>query len=370
MSGRPVSTPLDTSPLTARADRAALRAFRAGLPASVRPSYVGIVVPALAVMVACALFLGTWSSLIGFGDLVSDPGPGGWRGLLLVLLPSIGIPLLLVFFAIGAVSARSGRRQFALARFAHANGLRYEPVVEPVTLPGMIFGVGSNASGRDLVIGDDGLVVGNHRFVTGSGKNRSTHRWGFASLALDTTLPHIVLDATSNNSLFGASNLPVPFDRSQRLGLEGDFDKHFTLYCPAGYESDALYLFTPDIMARFIDRAAEFDIEIVDDRLFLYTRGDLATLDPATWTWLWGTLAALTEKLAQWQRWRDERLGTTTTGPLPSTAPAPAIIRPPRGVHRSGQRLRQTTHWIWLVIFVGLAALGLVNLVADIASPP
>ena len=82
-------------------------------------------------------------------------------------------------------------------------------------------------------------------------------------------LPHIVLDSTGNNSVFG-SNLPVTFDADQLLGLEGDFDRHFSLYCPADYERDALYLFTPDIMARFIDNAAVLDVEIVDDWLFLY----------------------------------------------------------------------------------------------------
>ena len=120
-------------------------------------------------------------------------------------------------------------------------------------------------------------------------------------------LPHIVLDATSNNGLFG-SNLPSTFARSQRLSLEGDFDRYFSMYCPEGYETDALYLFTPDIMARFIDNAAALDVEIVDDWLFLYTKRDAVTLDPASWAWMFGAVAATLDKLAQWERWRDDRL--------------------------------------------------------------
>ena len=127
------------------------------------------------------------------------------------------------------------------------------------------------------------------------------------AIKLDVPLPHIVLDARSNNGLFG-SNLPATFDKDQRLSLEGDFDQHFSLYCPEGYERDALYLFTPDIMARFIDNAAALDVEIVDDWLFLYGKREFSGLDPATWAWLFSVVAALLDKFAQWSRWRDERL--------------------------------------------------------------
>ena len=41
--------------------------------------------------------------------------------------------------------------------------------------------------------------------------------------------------------------------RTQVLSLEGDFDRYFTLYCPKEYERDALYVFTPDLMA-LLDR--------------------------------------------------------------------------------------------------------------------
>ena len=201
-------------------------------------------------------------------------------------------------------------RWYRLDRFARANGMSFVPRI-----------VGAGASRHDLrhrrlaarrrivVRGDRPRFVefGNYSYTTGSGKNRTTHQWGYVAVKLDVPLPNIVLDATSNNSLFG-SNLPVTFDADQRLGLEGDFDQHFSLYCPEGYERDALYLFTPDIMARFIDNAAALDVEIVDDWLFLYGKREFSTLDPATWAWLFSVVAALLDKFAQWARWRDERL--------------------------------------------------------------
>ena len=55
------------------------------------------------------------------------------------------------------------------------------------------------------------------------------------------------------------------------LSLEGDFDQYFTLYCPKQYERDALYVFTPDLMALCIDEAAPFDIEVIDKWMFVYS---------------------------------------------------------------------------------------------------
>ena len=187
-------------------------------------------------------------------------------------------------------------------------------------------------------------------------------------MKLDVPLPNIVLDATGNNG-FG-SNLPASFDKEQRLSLEGDFDQHFTLYCPAGYERDALYLFTPDIMARFIDNAAELDVEIVDDWMFLYTRRKVSTLDPATWAWLFGVVGALIAKFDQWARWRDERLLAENPGlaqaPVPVDAasanerlpfaPPAGLLTPPPGVAREGRRLKRRMQWLPIVFVILIAA--------------
>ncbi len=178
----------------------------------------------------------------------------------------------------------------------------------------------------------------------------------------------------------------MTFDRDQKLSLEGDFDRYFSLYCPQGYERDALYLFTPDIMARFIDNAAALDVEIVDDWLFLYGKREFSGLDPATWAWLFSVVAALLDKFAQWARWRDEQLaqdaaaGPQGAGPgsaagagggsaaafasagaasaLPFAAPAGAL-RPPPGVALGGRRLKRGISWVSVVFFFVIAAFWL-----------
>jgi hypothetical protein len=251
--------------------------------------------------------------------------------------------------------------------------LSYEPRVMAPALPGMIFRIGGARKSTDLLRGSTPRFVefGNYQYTVRSGKNSTTYRWGYVAVKLDAPLPNIVLDAKGNNS-FG-SNLPASFQKSQRLSLEGNFDDYFTLYCPAGYEQDALYLFTPDIMARFIDNAAELDVEIVDDWLFLYTKRKASTLDPATWAWLFGAVGALITKFDQWARWRDERLlldnpglpsqpqpDVATQAPLPFAAPVGVLVPPP-GVAQQGRRLKRSYQWLPIAVTVLIAAFWLWN---------
>ncbi|MCK3769314.1 DUF3137 domain-containing protein [Microbacterium aerolatum] len=286
--------------------------------------------------------------------------------------PVVGLPFLLILVVIVIVGVvlffgyrRSRVTRYRLNRFASANGMTYEDRVDDPSLPGMIFSIGRSRHAKQLVRGHSPRFVefGNYQYTVKSGKNSTTYRWGYVAVKLDVPLPNIVLDALGNNG-FG-SNLPASFRRDQRLSLEGDFDKYFTLYCPEGYEQDALYLFTPDIMARFVDNAAELDVEIVDDWLFLYTKREASTLDPSTWAWLFGAVGALITKLDQWARWRDDRLAAASparsfTDAAPGShalpfAPPAGMLQPPPGVAKQGRRLKRGGSWITVAIVVVFA---------------
>ena len=339
---------VETRPLTDPVSAADIRRFTAELRAQGRlaagfrgANAIGLVVFLVVAGLLAVMFL---SSAVGALGAVIASG----RFRLTALVPVLVVAAVLALVVVLVVRfLRGGRvRWYRLARFADANGMSYAPQVDAPRLPGVIFGQGRDRVASDALRGQRPrfVEIANYRYTTGSGKRSTTHRWGYVAIKLDTPLPHILLDATGNNGLFG-SNLPVAFDRDQRLGLEGDFDRYFSLYCPRGYERDALYLFTPDIMARFIDNAAELDVEIVDDWLFLYAKRDLSTLDPATWAWVFSVIGALQDKLAQWARWRDERLETDAAahGGTASSAPGgPAPqLRPPPGVAAQGRRLRR-----------------------------
>jgi hypothetical protein len=160
-------------------------------------------------------------------------------------------------------------------RFAEENGLTFLYGEKDVLRTGMIFNRGSE---RELRAGfastaENGQMfeIANYTYVVGSGKNRSEQRWGFIRIVLSRQLPRMVIDGKRNN--FIGTNLPEIFDSSQRLQLEGNFNDYFDVYVPAGYENDALYVLTPDIMALLLDEAAGYDIEITGNQLFIYAHG-------------------------------------------------------------------------------------------------
>ena len=209
-----------------------------------------------------------------------------------------------------ASSAASWEKHLRLREFAAARDSSYSGHVPAPSYPGMIFGIGFDRRAYDSVEANShrALQIANYRYTVKGNEKSTVYRWGYLAMKLDRRLPHMVLDATSNNLIFG-SNLPLKFDKQSVLSLEGDFDRYFTLYCPPEYARDALYVFSPDLMALLIDESSAFDVEIVDDWLFLYSTKPFDLLQPATWQRLdriVGTVGAKTRR--QTERYADERV--------------------------------------------------------------
>ncbi len=285
------------------------------------------------------------SIVSGDADLIDLVG-------LLPPLVLVGVAILLI------VRALHGRRhdwqnRLRMARFAEANGLLYSPQSEGPSYPGAIFGIGTSRQVTDHFRTTDDRFIdfGNYRYVTGSGKNRSTHHWGFLALHLDRALPHMLLDSRANNGLLGSTNLPAVFSREQVLSLEGDFDRHFTLYCPAEYERDALYVFTPDLMALLIDEAAPFDVEIIDRWMLVYSARPFPLGDPATYQRLLRIVTTVGAKtLTQTDRYVDERIGQFEAN----------IVAP------AGQRLRRGFSWAGAAVIAIFVAVWLGGILSSV----
>lgn len=387
--------PFDARPLTEPIDAKAAAEFARTLrqryssgPTAVKWIILSVVV---GLFVAVPILI-TVIGVIAFGITSGEPFVGTIFSvpvIFVVLAAAISVPLIIT------ARRRKQATDYRIARFAQMNNMEYKHTVPAPRLPGMIFHVGSGRVASRLVRGRVPRFVefGNYSYTTGSGKNQTTHNWGYVAVKLDVPLPNIVLDALGNNTL--GTNLPASFSRDQRLSLEGDFDRFFTLYCPRGYEADALYLFTPDIMARFIDNAAQLDVEIVDDWMFLYIRRPASTTDAATWAWLFSTVGALMSKFDQWARWRDDRLreAQAAAAQHPQTASAPAgvaaslsatppalpfappagLLAPPPGVALQGRRLKKGVRWgvvvffiVFVVIFIAPQIIGFFSVFSSI----
>jgi hypothetical protein len=204
---------------------------------------------------------------------------------------AIGVPVFFAFLTLA--SSVQVYKEFAdkhwgqraqLPLFARANGLEFRTISSGPSYPGVIFRQGDSRTMSDRLTSTTGRYfdLGNYEYWLRGQRSRIPVRWGYLALRLDRNLPNMVLIAKENKGL-GGSDLPGTFHPGQVLSLEGDFDKYFTLYCPKEYETDALYVFTPDLMALLIDNVQSFDVEIVDDWMFVVVRkpfppGSVATL--------------------------------------------------------------------------------------------
>ncbi|HSW74514.1 MAG TPA: hypothetical protein VLG16_01455 [Candidatus Saccharimonadales bacterium] len=88
---------------------------------------------------------------------------------------------------------------------------------------------------------------------------------------------HIVLDGTLNNSM--RSNLKKDKLPQRQVELEGNFSKHFKLYCNEGQQVVALQVIAPDIMAYLLDNLLNADIEVIDSQVAIIIRNGAKTLD-------------------------------------------------------------------------------------------
>jgi hypothetical protein len=215
--------------------------------------------------------------------IILPRGISGLESTINVLIVAAVVTLTVVTF-LPFILKKDLRDILRIKRFAEENGLDFMYDEKDIERMGMIFNKGSE---RVLRVGfaapsQKGRVfeIANYSYVTGSGKHRSENRWGFVRIILSRQLPRMVIDGKRNN--FIVSNLPELFDSSQRLRLEGNFNDFFDIYVPAGYENDALYVLTPDIMALLVDNAAGYDVEITGNQLFIYDEGGFNFRDPST----------------------------------------------------------------------------------------
>lgn len=336
---------IDYRPLVGPVSRDEVRAFRShakangvdGSPLDVRPLVLAVVL---------ALFL---LGVIGSGlrDVISA-GTAPPAGMIVVLIAGLAVIAAGILFAARA-STRKWERWMRLSQFAQANRMHFATSSPDPGYPGMIFTRGDSRRATDHMMSTAGRFfdLGNYQYTTGSGRSRRTSYWGFLAFKLDRNLPNMVLDSRSNNGFFG-TNLPESFGRNQVLSLEGDFDKHFTLYAPKEYERDALYLFTPDLMALLIDEASPFDVEIVDDWMFIYSARPFDSLQPASYQRLFSIMATVGAKtLSQSARYSDDR------------AIAPGMIAP------QGARLRRGVSVLSVVAVIGIVAYWIWSLFFD-----
>jgi hypothetical protein len=307
----PANPTIDLSEIETPPTRDEVRAFRTlaqGAPGY--PKRGSRVRSTIARAIFALLFVGIAAIFIAMGlEAEADPNPVDEGGGAVFFVLS-AVPL---FFAVLIVVKIQFRDPFAkylqLDRFARAHGLAYLPRTGKPAYPGTLFHKLVGGPAFDRLIGSDRrpIEIGNYRYTLFSKAMRSL-TWGYLVLRMDRKLPQMVLHSRRNERERRLVSTEVI--KSQTLSLEGDFDKHFTLYVPKGYERDALYVFTPDLMGLVIDKTGDFDIEIVDDWIIFYSPKKFDLLNPATLARLFGIADILGAKFhRQSDRYADDREG-------------------------------------------------------------
>ena len=214
-------------------------------------------------------------------------------------------------------------RQYRLKlwKFAVKNNINYQAENHNISYEGKLFLRGENRYSYDILnylySENHPVEIANYRYDIRSSSTDSeghrtsstrTYRQGYVLINLYRKLPHIILDS-KKNGIGSIGNSLLFVNQNQRLELEGDFNNYFDLYVPNGYERDALYIFTPDVMAVFVDETCNFDAEIIDDKLFIYSRGPFNLIEQSVLETLFKLIDLISNKtLDQSQNYADERV--------------------------------------------------------------
>lgn len=241
--------------------RVSLTQVRKEQPNAVRHAALGWVVllcvPPMVVLTA-ALYA-NWPFELVLPDAID------WLRPLLLVAAFFGVIMLVTLGSTLAATPMNVKRRISLTQFGQALGLKHSLHGAASPTVGVFFAeqlpstretpnafVGKlRASAKPLFLtsqvlwsgvnsDDPDLQVGLASYQGGKNDRKGPRlRFRYLSLRLPRRLPHIIIDARGNGQL--RTFIPG----SQRLSLEGDFDRYFAVYVPIGYERDGLELLTP-----------------------------------------------------------------------------------------------------------------------------
>jgi hypothetical protein len=269
---------------------------------------------------------------------------------------SAAFPILMIAIVVMAWMSFGSNLTFApslvplLPAFAAANGFTFDPRQLTPRYPGGLFSVGYDRYAFNRISATTGRYfdVGQYHYAISTDDGSDDREWGYIAVHLGRPMPHMVVEA--NLPDIPGFELPFSIDRRQVLSLEGDFDRTFTLYCPREYEADALYFFTPDLMALCVDLAGGVHGEVVDDWLFFYAPQRFVGLSVAEYESIFALIQNVGAKaVRQSSRYVDARV---TDG----TARHVALSVDPRG-----RRLRARSRTLLTPAVVVVAVLVLLS---------
>lgn len=111
-----------------------------------------------------------------------------------------------------------------------------------------------------------------YHYTTGGGRNKQTHTYDVYEVVFSGTFPHIYLNNTRNRDLSGLKGYFLP-----RISLPYELEKKFNLHGPKQYEIEVLEIFTPDLLLHLLDVGWDHDLELVDQKLYVFREESIRT---------------------------------------------------------------------------------------------
>ena len=199
---------------------------------------------------------------------------------LIAVVVAIRLPIVLfgyAFIGLGVyIFIQAAKRQQnlhnAVAAFSAEHGLSYAPRAFMRDVDGVIFDpkdvASMGAPAYDIIGGSlDSLPYKYFRTFQTIGAGDQAQRFGFTVLraSFETAKPRFLLLSKSNESVINQFDIKLT-----PLKVEGDFNKHFDLYCQPGQEALVLQIFNPGLMADCIDQFSDFSIELTPANFYIY----------------------------------------------------------------------------------------------------
>lgn len=160
--------------------------------------------------------------------------------------------------------------------FALMNGYQYKDAGGVDNPNGILFNTGHDHHYSDVVSGPYKIwhfLLFICSYTTGYGKNSRDYHRGVMCVDFGIALPsfllrrHKLLGMLDNEGESLSQN-----GYTQKLSLEGDFDKHFQVHIKSDNEINVLSLLTPDVMQSLLP-LDDYELEMADNGIFyIYTK--------------------------------------------------------------------------------------------------
>jgi len=172
--------------------------------------------------------------------------------------------------------------RWRMQQLAVENRLNYIPVSGDLALVGTVLQTAGRGHWDTFrVLGGRFCMFGNVLPHGRAAEDRAPDGWGFFAVHLDAHVPHLLL--TPRERTIAVRPPLVSIAGSQKLALDGEFDRHFELSAPAGYTRDPLQVITPDLMTLLIDRLPGSIVETHDNLLVVTTPEPYDFAHSAAW---------------------------------------------------------------------------------------